>query len=323
MGEKLLYPLVSIPIITYNHESFIQECIESAIGQNYPNIEVICVDDASQDGTLRILQKLEKKYHNLKVVVNAQNQGITKNSNIALRQCIGEYIVPLSGDDLMMATRVRKLVEYFKENANSVICYHDAEIFDSKKSIGCVSEISVSPKNTISFLSPKTLFTGPTFGFKKSAIPEGGYDERIKIMSDWLFPIEVSMKGDIGYIPEVLGRYRRHDNNQSSSKEHYDEYFVSLGILRSKYISLAKYINKFEAHLYKAKMVRCFINREFDNAYLCSDECLKRFYQVYYFLPISMLGQIRKIVFAKIIDLALRKLFCNAKRIYNKKNTKY
>lgn len=323
MNKKTLQPLVSIQILTYNHENFIEECLDSAFRQDYHNIEVVCVDDASLDKTPKILRKLKKKYPKLKLYFNKTNKGITKNCNNALFKCSGKYIVPLAGDDLMMAARVRKLVEYFEANPSSVICYHDAEIFDSQKIIGYVSEISVPPKNTNSFLLPKTLFTGPTFGFRRSAIPDGGYDERIHVMSDWLFPIEVSMKGDIGYIPEVLGRYRRHDNNQSSSKDHYDEYFVSLGILRSKYISLAKCINTFEAHLYKAKMVRFFINGDFDSAYLCSDECLKRFYQVYYFLPIAIFGQIRKFIFTKVIDSALRKLFYNAKRMYNKKNTKY
>ena len=81
MNKKTLQPLVSIQILTYNHENFIEECLDSAFRQDYHNIEVVCVDDASLDKTPKILRKLKKKYPKLKLYFNKTNKGITKNCN--------------------------------------------------------------------------------------------------------------------------------------------------------------------------------------------------------------------------------------------------
>ena len=73
-------PLVSIPIIVYNHANFIKESVLSAVEQNYDNLQVVVCDDASTDGTQEILLDLSAKYpERLEVHFNKNNLGPAKN----------------------------------------------------------------------------------------------------------------------------------------------------------------------------------------------------------------------------------------------------
>ena len=83
--------LVSVSVITYNQEEFIEETLESILNQSYNNIEIIVSDDCSTDRTVQILKNYAKKYPNIvKPILNTENKGITENSNAALSACRGE-----------------------------------------------------------------------------------------------------------------------------------------------------------------------------------------------------------------------------------------
>ena len=88
------YPLVSVIIVTYNNEDIIGGCLSSILENNYPSYEVIVVDNASKDGTLKVVEETIRKHnaHNVKVVKNARNYGISKGSNIGVSHSNGKYL---------------------------------------------------------------------------------------------------------------------------------------------------------------------------------------------------------------------------------------
>lgn len=324
---KKQQPLVSVFIPTYNHQEFIKETLESALTQDYPNFEIICGDDASTDDTQKILKQYQKQYPDkIKLILHKKNLGVTLNCNSILEACNGKYIAMFAGDDLMLYNRISKVVSAFEENTNMTICYHDCEIFDSptNKKIYMLTDVAKPPtKSAASLLKKGTFFTGPCVSVRADIAKKIKYDERIKIMSDFLFFIELAAHGEIGYIPEMLSRYRRHPNNASNKKNYYDEYFLTLAIVRDKYPKLAKYTNPYEASLFKAKMIRLFESKQYDDAFYCSNECLIRFHQPYFFLPISILGLFRVGILKSIIDSTLSKAILFAKGVYKKLQKNY
>jgi glycosyltransferase involved in cell wall biosynthesis len=107
-------PLVSIPLICYNQENFIEIAVRSVLEQTYDNIELIISDDCSTDKTVELIKDMligsSIKYH---LNINDKNIGIGSNLSKAIGLCNGEFIVPASGDDISHFDRVEKLVNHW------------------------------------------------------------------------------------------------------------------------------------------------------------------------------------------------------------------
>lgn len=214
MAEKL--PKVSVLIITYNQEDFIAEAIESVLNQSYKNYEIVISDDGSTDRTVSILRELKKKFpEKIKLITNERNSGITKNCNIALHHCSGEFIVLMGGDDLILPNKLEMQVSAFLDNPNLALCYHPCIVMrngETKKIVGHRKKDLVS--NFIEMVGKfQADIPGPATMVRASAIPDYGFNEDIKTASDWLFYIDVSSKGDVVRLNEPLAVYRQHENN--------------------------------------------------------------------------------------------------------------
>ncbi len=237
-------PLVSVAIITYNQKEYLRECIESILIQNYSNIEIVIADDASIDGTQEMLRDYEAKYPNKFIVkLSKKNQGITANSNLAHFACSGKYIAWMGGDDLMLPEKLSKQVDFMEKNPDCSICYHNLDTFDSKSN------------KTLYFFNKENKYEGDVrksiqFGTFNGACstmvrtektPKNGFNQVLPVASDWLYWIEtLANGGTINYIDDILGRYRRHDNNitnkyNSTIGQNHIDHLNTCNILLSKY----------------------------------------------------------------------------------------
>jgi len=237
------YPLVSIAIITYNQKDYLRECIESCLAQDYPNFEIVVADDCSTDGTQNMLREYEAKYPSKFVLRLAEkNQGITPNSNAAHFACSGEYIAWIGGDDLMLPGKLTKQVAYMEQNPNCTICYHNLDVFDSgtNKTLYYFNEKNKLNGDVRTAIKCGT-FNGACSNLVRSdKAPKHGFDNSLPVASDWLYWIEtLGNTGTINYIDEVLGRYRRHENNITRAEKHVTQneldHLVSCQIIIAKY----------------------------------------------------------------------------------------
>lgn len=215
-------PLVSISIITYNQKEYLKDCIESILIQNYDNIEIVIADDCSTDGSQELLNIYKERYPDKFVLKLAKkNRGITKNSNAAHFACSGKYIFIMGGDDLMLPNKIAKQVEFMENNPECSVCYHNLDVFDnsSNKTLYLMNNKSNSFEGYLKEVVSKGVFNGAcSTVVRRDKSPVHGYDERLPIVSDWLYTMEtLANGGKIRYIDEVLGRYRRHDNNISKN----------------------------------------------------------------------------------------------------------
>lgn len=90
---------ISVCIPFYNIESYVNRCLDSVLNNTYKNLEVICVNDASKDNTLKILKEYEKKDSRVIVIDKNVNEGLTSARNSALECCTGDFIAIIDGDD--------------------------------------------------------------------------------------------------------------------------------------------------------------------------------------------------------------------------------
>ena len=108
--------LVSIITPTYNAEKFITETLKSVQNQTYQNWEMILVDDASTDKTVKIISDFAEKDSRIKLFKLEKNSGNGFARNIALEKAIGKYIAYLDADDLWFPNKLEKQIAFLKEN---------------------------------------------------------------------------------------------------------------------------------------------------------------------------------------------------------------
>ena len=215
-------PLVSIAVLCYNQEAFIEECINSCIMQLdfYRNIEIVVNDDFSSDSTREILSQLQERHPNLiRIILNEKNEGITKSSNNLLKHCKGKYIAWIGGDDRMLGGKIFEQVEIMENHPDCSLCYHNLRVFNSidNSTIGFFNK-TLRPSGSVELLMKYGCFNGACSTMTRSSShPIGGFNESIPIASDWLFWIQtVGREGKIIYQDRILGEYRRHEENITS-----------------------------------------------------------------------------------------------------------
>jgi glycosyltransferase involved in cell wall biosynthesis len=128
-------PLVSVSMITYNHEKYIEEAINGVLMQEVDfDVELIISNDNSPDQTDTIIQKILKEHpksHCIKYIKNKKNLGIMQNLADNLKSCKGQYIAICEGDDYWTdSTKLQKQVQFLEDFPEYVITYTNSQAFD-------------------------------------------------------------------------------------------------------------------------------------------------------------------------------------------------
>lgn len=230
---------VNISMVSYNQESIIEESVLSCINQDYNNYKIIISDDGSTDSTPLILERLQKKYSDkLEVIFNKENQGITKNSNVALSACKGELIAFCAGDDIIYPSKISQQVEEFRKNKKLTLCYHPSHVSERGVITGVIGnrnkDILKSVYDVVSNYGAD--MPAPSVMILRDAIPEYGFNESLPVASDWMLYIDMAAKGDTIRIAPILSQYRKHDSNIGKKLFTYaDEFLKTLEIVSVKY----------------------------------------------------------------------------------------
>lgn len=238
-------PKVSVLIPSYNQENVIEQTVISALNQNYDNLEAVVSDDASVDRTPQILREIQGKYpERLKVFLHPVNLGVTKNHTRGLLECHGDFIAFQDGDDLFLPGKIKKQVEFMLEHPDCTISSHDVDVFDSEtgKTLYLWSQrFGRREGGNYELVRYGNYLSSVSVMVRRAHLPEYGYDDRIRIGSDWLLWLEVLSrgKGKICYLDEILARYRRHTGNLTNvSAWKYEDQLITLALVETKWPSL-------------------------------------------------------------------------------------
>lgn len=211
-------PRLSIVCLTYNHEHYIRESIESFLNQDVDfNIEILIHDDASTDNTAKIIKEFEKLYPFLiKPVYEEINQysiGGFAFSFDELKRAKGEYIALCEGDDYWIdSNKLQKQIKYLEENKDCSMCFHASRNFMN---------------NDIFYIQrPKIITKDYKYDMKYAMLFDGGFmatnsmlflNKHILELPKWVIDapagdfaltLLLASKGKIGYIDEIMSAYR-------------------------------------------------------------------------------------------------------------------
>ena len=120
----------SIIIPVYNVELYLGDCLESVVKQTYSDYEVICVNDGSIDGSLKILEEFQKKYLQIKII-SQPNKGLSGARNTGIYAAKGDYLFFLDSDDWIEPTTFEILAT--KQNGEDLLCFNGRRVFENGK----------------------------------------------------------------------------------------------------------------------------------------------------------------------------------------------
>ncbi|MGD9731207.1 MAG: glycosyltransferase [Desulfamplus sp.] len=227
-------PLLSICIPNYNNGKYIDACINSALSQKYTNIEIIVVDDASTDDSLKIIQKYSE---DITIHTNKKNIGQPKNTNKCVELSKGDYIVILHSDDQLLPDFAINLVPLLQRYLTVGMAVGERILSNENDMLTKIVPfynancIIPGPKQAKIFMM--TSFLPCQVLFRRSVFNKiGGVDERHIVNLDGLLWFKCSLAADIAYIQEPVSVYRLHKEqttaryNQTIS--HMMEYYCTL-----------------------------------------------------------------------------------------------
>ncbi|MEO8413532.1 MAG: glycosyltransferase family 2 protein [Ginsengibacter sp.] len=243
---------VSILLISYNHENYIADAVESILMQkNSFDTEIIFLDDCSTDNTFGSGSDKLSNIKNVTLIKNESNLGITKNYQKGFSLCSGEYVFVLEGDDYWIDTlKVQRQVEFLEEHPFHSMCFHpfimqegNSRIYKPYTLANNILNNSVyNTTYSINDLIAHEALIG-TFSvccYRKKWLNQLP-DELFNVVAyDWAVNLFMGHFGLLGRLNETMGTYRLADNAQWSSKTN-EERSTQIRSLISIYDELLDY----------------------------------------------------------------------------------
>ncbi len=234
-------PLVTIICINYNQGRFIEECIDSVVHQSYKNLEIILMDDASEDDSIYKINRISEKYQNIRVLINDQNIGNCKTFNLGFRESSGEFVLDLACDDLLEPNMIERSINRFISIPKDYGVHHSQVTLIDEDGAVIGHDNPVPPnegdlyKRLISeyFVNPASML------IRREVLEElGGYDENL-FYEDFDFWIRSSRKWKYTFTSEPLVKKRIVKGSHSSSQnKFFNQHQKSTLLVCQKILSL-------------------------------------------------------------------------------------
>ena len=161
-------PRVSVIIPVYNVEKYLRECLDSIVNQTLREIEIICVDDGSTDGSPEILREYGEKDCRI-TIISQENRGISSARNHGADIASGEYFYFMDGDDILERDALSRLYQLSEEKSLDVLYFDGKSFFETE-------ELKEIKKNYITYYARKgdysRVMTGPQMLHEMIAMDE-------------------------------------------------------------------------------------------------------------------------------------------------------
>jgi len=212
-------PLVSVIIPVYNQVRYVEESIRSVLAQTYPEFELLIIDDASTDGTDKVIARFETD-ERVSIHRNEENLGCARSCNLGYALACGEYYGIIAGDDTYEPEFLTKCVSALESHPDAGFAYTRVNLMDEAgnrkprvkdRIIHRENHYGAEFENIVRWLNP--IPHGAALVRKKCADEVGHYDPELTAGYDWEFWIRLSRKFPAVFINEHLMNYRVHEAN--------------------------------------------------------------------------------------------------------------
>jgi glycosyltransferase involved in cell wall biosynthesis len=221
-------PVISICLLTYNHQSYIQQALDSVAAQaTQVPIEIVIGDDSSDDGTTQMVLQFQRNHpETVHVLLAKQNLGChTGNGRLNLLRtlgaCRGQYVALLEGDDYWIdSSKLQKQLNFLERHEDFVLCFHNARLlstrsghhFDRLMHEGLETDVFQTRDLLRQWFIPSaSIFFRRYEGFE---FPEWFLHVQ---SGDIALLLLISLRGSFKYLDEAMSVYRLHDKGLSTT----------------------------------------------------------------------------------------------------------
>lgn len=214
-------PKISVLIPVYNGEHHLAECLESALAQDFRDLEILASDDGSTDGSPKIIQDFAARDPRIRWWKNSRNLGLTANTNVCIREAKGEYLKFIHQDDLLLSpATVSKLAAALDENPRASLAACRQHLTGTNARPTIFSDRSgyfEGRKMIVASLEQNTNLIGqPTLTMFRRQQAQRGFDERFTGFMDFEMWCHLLEQGDFVYLSEELASWRVHEHHQTA-----------------------------------------------------------------------------------------------------------
>ena len=241
---------ISIAVITYNSSKTIIETLDSILNQSYGsrNLELIISDDASKDNTIEVIDAWldinSSSFLDTKFLKSSVNEGVSKNCNIAWKQCSHEWIKSIGGDDILEIHCIEANLKYIQKNNDCKI------LFSKMRWFGYINQITPTPyelrffeKNSRQqheWLKRFSFNIAPSSFINNKVLKEIGYaDAKYKMIEDlplWLKFTKAGYK--LHFLNEITVNYRVSESISNSDTRYMNvDFLKDLMAINKEYAS--------------------------------------------------------------------------------------
>jgi glycosyltransferase involved in cell wall biosynthesis len=205
-------PLVSVLMLTYNHESYIAQAIESVLAQktNF-NVELVIGEDCSTDRTYEICKQYQTQYPDIvKLIHNENNIGISKNFVLSYNACNGKYMAICEGDDFWInANKLQIQVDYLESHPDVCISIHRVMNYYPEDNSKSLSNPKQKKETTIADLADMNYISNVSAVFRNKLFDLPEWFSQVSTY-DYAMHMINAQFGKIVYLPKVMAVYRQH-----------------------------------------------------------------------------------------------------------------
>lgn len=233
-------PKISVLMPCCNNAAYIEQAVRSVLGQVDVELELVIVDDASSDDSVRIIESIADD--RVRLLRNDVNRGIAAVRNQLLAAARGDWISSLDGDDYYWSEH--KLAHEWQlmraVGDPAAVAYSDVQLVDAAGESMVLASRMAAPREGRIFqamLDRRIMIPRDFLVSRELATGIGGFDEGLQIYEDWDYKLRLALKGRFVYTGQIGIGYRRHAAGLSHARGrlHRDQ----LARIRRKYCSQA------------------------------------------------------------------------------------
>lgn len=237
--------LVSVMMSVYNEEKYIEESIESVLQQEYPNIELVIIDDCSEDNTWGIIKGYMDKYDNIKAYRNEKNLGRPRTRNKLLRKSNGDYYAVLDADDMFIEGKTKKQVRFLENNPEYGVVGSNMFIIDEEGKIVGDRNYPTTYKEIMRKIFYYNLIAHPTTMIRSEVFEEhDGYDPRYERSQDYDLWLRILQNWKAKNLKSYLIKYRapKKDKTKAINETVKNNIRIKKKFLFDDYFSLSNFL---------------------------------------------------------------------------------
>ena len=254
---------VSIIIPCFNKGKYLEEALQSALNQTYENIELVCVDDCSDDNSREIFKQYVRKYKRIIYIENDINKGVVYSRNMAIEAATGEYIFPLDADDIISNDCIECMVNVIEKNPDAGVVYCKMKTFGAKKEKVLCGEFTEEELLYDCVIPASSMFR------KKDFVKIGGYKEcMFHGCEDWELWLNFYERGyKFEFIDKIMIHYRQIKSHQRTYEQMQHDNAIKYELLKN-HLELYKNNKEFISKIFNLGIRKKYIKYKLLFTYL-------------------------------------------------------